>query len=110
MRTLCTCFSTVPSVTQSFCAMPAFERPSAIRCKQFTLACAQCVERILDPAGGDEFLNQRGSTTDAPLPMRSDSRAVTIAVIFRTPRVRLLRCQRRGISLTAGKGGCRRPR
>ena len=54
-----TCFSTVPSVTHSWRAIPALERPSAISASTSRSRGAEHVERIVRPAGRDELLHQR---------------------------------------------------
>ena len=55
-----TCFSTVDSVIHSVCAIPAFERPSAIRREHLPLAGRQDVERVPRAACGNELLDERG--------------------------------------------------
>ena len=57
---LCTCFSTVPSVTQSCRAIPAFERPSAISSSTSSSRGEKLLERVVDAPGGDELLDKRG--------------------------------------------------
>src|SRR6266581_4000133 len=59
IRMLRTCFSTVPSVTQSWRAMPALERPSAISAST-SRSRGESVERVVAVPGRDEFLDEAG--------------------------------------------------
>ena len=55
VKMLRTCFSTVPSVTQSRCAIPVFDRPSAISA---STSCSRAVhrERVVAPTSRHQLL------------------------------------------------------
>jgi hypothetical protein len=59
IRMLRTCFSTVPSVTKICWAIPLLDRPSAMRAST-SLARREDLQRVVDPADGEQLLHQGG--------------------------------------------------
>ena len=66
-----TCFSTVPSVTQSRWAIPALERPSAINANTSRSLALRAANGSLRRRADTSSDTNAGSTTDAPLAIRS---------------------------------------
>ena len=67
---LCTCFSTVPSVTQSWRLMPAFDRPSAISARTSFSRGVSSSSGSSARRAATSSLTKVGSTTEPPLTIR----------------------------------------
>ena len=82
-RMLLTCFSTVPSVTQSRRAIPDVRAPLGHQREHLALARRELLERVVPAPGSDELLDQAGSTTEPPSAIRSSALEEVVTSVTR---------------------------